>query len=126
MELISILNVKCGEYSFDPILPNIVSMIVTAIKVLIPLILIILGMLDLGKAVMSNDEKVMKESQSRLIKRFVYAIIIFLLVALVQLVFITISGKDENDPNNVSGGITECINCFINGSDECKPDKSGS
>ena len=117
MELVSILK-KCGDWEIDPILPAVTSTIVTIIKIGIPLALIFLGMLDLGKAVMANDEKVMKEAQSRLIKRFVYAIIIFILVAIVQLVFNMIgnAGKDSAT-NTEKGNIADCIDLFVNGND---------
>ena len=37
----------------------------------IPIVLIILGTIDLGKAVIASDEKEVKAAQSRLIKRFI-------------------------------------------------------
>lgn len=89
------------------VLPKITSLIVTVIKVAIPVLLVILGMIDLTKAVMSGDEKVVKENQGKLIKRFVYAIVIFVLVSLVTLVFSIIGTKAEE------GDLTSCINCFI-------------
>jgi len=116
------LNVlaSCGGFTFDPILPGITSLLVTAIKVFVPLVLIFFGMLDLGKAVMANDEKVMKEAQSKLIKRFVYAVLVFLVVALVQLVFSMLGKageKSENTANNPEKtNISQCINCFVNNS----------
>ena len=120
MDLVNVLrDVQCGGYHFDSILPAVTSTIVTIIKIGIPIVLIFLGMLDLGKAVMANDEKVMKEAQGRLIKRFIYAIIIFLLVAIVQMVFnmIAVAGEGsegtENDTHNT--GISQCISLFING-----------
>lgn len=113
------LLVGCGGYEFDPILPGITSTVVTIIKIGIPIVLIFLGMLDLGKAVMANDEKVMKEAQGKLIKRFVYAVIVFLIVALVQLVFnlLGTAGQDsETDTEKTN--ISSCISCFIG--NECK------
>lgn len=114
------LNVlaSCGGFEFDPILPGITSLLVTAIKVFVPLVLIFFGMLDLGKAVMANDEKVMKEAQGKLIKRFIYAVLVFLVVAIVQLVF-SMLGKagegSENTANNTEKtSISACINCFVN------------
>ena len=107
--------VSCGGFEFDPILPGITSLIVTALKVLIPLALILLGMLDLGKAVMANDEKVMKEAQGKLIKRFIYAVLVFLVVALVQLVFGMLGKAGEGSETSTENtGITTCIDCFIN------------
>ena len=110
----------CGGFEIDPILPSITYLIVSVINIGIPIVLIFLGMLDLGKAVMANDEKVMKEAQGRLIKRFVYAIIIFLLVAIVQLVFSIIgkASQDSKAENTKQESISGCISCFIN--NECK------
>lgn len=63
----------------------------------IPIILILMGTIDLGKAVVSSDDKEIKASTGRLVKRIVYAVIIFFMVTIVQLVMsiITKSG-DEN------------------------------
>ena len=63
----------------------------------LPIILIVLGTLDLGKAVISSDDKAVKEAQSKLIKRCIYAILVFFIVTLVNLVFSmvgTIAGDD--------------------------------
>lgn len=101
-------NVTCGggTITIDEIVPSIVSSLVTIIKIIIPIFLIVFGMLDMGRAVMSNDEKVMKEAQGKLIKRVVYAIIVFLIVAIVQFVVGVINVDEDN--------ITDCIDCFIN------------
>ena len=106
-------TVACGGYTFDAIIPNLVSALVNLIKIFIPIILIVFGMLDMGKAVLSNDEKTMKENQSKLIKRIIYAVIVFLVVSLVQIVF-GVVGKADSDSGNTA---TSCINCFVNG--EC-------
>ena len=109
----------CGGFEFDPILPAVTHLIVTVIKIGIPIVLIFLGMLDLGRAVMANDEKVMKEAQGRLIKRFIYAIVIFLLVAIVQMVFSIIgkASQDSKTETTKQESISACISCFIN--NEC-------
>ena len=97
--------------SIDSIVPNTVHMVVTIIKIAIPIILILFGMLDLGKAVMANDEKEMKESQKRLIKRVLYAALVFFVVAIVQWIFAILDPANANDSSTQSS----CINCFING-----------
>ncbi len=53
----------------------------------IPIILIVLGTIDLGKAVISSDEKEVKAAQGRLLKRCIYAVAVFFIVTIVQLVF---------------------------------------
>jgi len=63
----------------------------------IPILLIILGTIDLGKAVISSDDKEVKASQNRLIKRFIYAAAVFFVVTFVTVVMnIVAQGEDEN------------------------------
>ena len=52
----------------------------------IPIILIIMGSIDLGKAVLSSDDKEIKAATGRLIKRFIAAVAVFFIVWIVQLV----------------------------------------
>lgn len=96
------------------LLPTITNLVVTLLKIAVPIILVIFGMLDLAKAVMSNDEKEMKGAQTKLIKRVIYAVLVFLVVSIVQLLFGVLAGNGASD-NNVSG----CIACFTAGTDNC-------
>lgn len=111
LEVLKMKMVSCSgiETSFDSILPKTVSLLVTIIKIGVPVLLVIFGMVDLGKAVMSNDEKEMKGAQTKLIKRVLYAVLIFFIFAIVQWIF---SMLDEQNHGEKS-----CLNCFING--EC-------
>ena len=59
-------NVKCGTIEIDSIVPGTISAFVTVLKIAIPIILIVFGMLDMAKAVMANEEKEMKEAQKKL------------------------------------------------------------
>lgn len=59
--------------------------IIPIFQVIIPIALILYGTVDLGKAVIASDEKEIKEAQGRLIKRFIYAAVVFLIVTLVNL-----------------------------------------
>lgn len=62
----------------------------------IPIILILLGTIDLGKAVISSDEKEVKAAQSRLIKRCIYAVLVFFVATLVT-VLMDIIAKGTTD-----------------------------
>lgn len=106
----TVTDVTCGGMTFDPIIPKLVSSVVKLIQFGIPVVLIIFGMIDLGRAVMSNDEKEMKGAQGKLIRRVVYAVLIFLIVAIVKLVFGILDTAGSDD-------FTGCINCFVSG--EC-------
>ena len=105
--------VKCG----DAILPSgviyIVQNVVNLIKIAIPILLIVLGMIDFMKAVMSNDEKQMKASQGKLIKRILAGVIVFFVIAIVQFVFGFVVDGDSSK-NAVS-----CLACFVTSDDNC-------
>lgn len=99
-------DVSCGGMSIDSIIPTFVSNVVKALQFGIPVVLVIFGMIDLGKAVMSNDEKEMKGAQGKLIKRVIYAVLIFFIIAIVKFVFgiLNTSGTDD---------FRGCIDCFL-------------
>ena len=63
----------------------------------IPILLILLGTIDLGKAVISSDEKEIKAAQSRLIKRFIYAAAVFFVPLLVTVVMNVVATGAEGD-----------------------------
>lgn len=109
------------DIEIDPIVPAFTSGCITIIKIAIPIILIVLGMIDLAKAVMSNDDKVVKEAQGKLIKRIVYAVVIFFVVAIVQFVFGLLGTASENANSDMTSydkdSLSGCISCFIN--NEC-------
>ncbi len=78
----------------------IVRVVVQLIKIfmiVIPIALIIYGTIDLGKAVIASDEKEVKAAQSRLIKRFIYAALIFFVPMLVGVVMNVVSVGGEGD-----------------------------
>lgn len=63
----------------------------------IPILLIVLGTFDLGKAVVSSEEKEVKAAQSRLIKRFIYAALVFFVATIVSVLMSIISQGGEGD-----------------------------
>ena len=113
MELFEIL--KNVSVVIDEIIPGTINIFVTILKIAIPIILIIFGMLDLAKAVMANDDKEMKEAQKKLIKRIVYAVVVFFVIALVQFVF----GRLNSANGGNDTGAVGCIDCFVNGVKNC-------
>ena len=51
---------------------------------------------DLGKAVISSDDKAVKEAQSKLIKRCIYAILVFFIVTLLNLLFTMVGNTADS------------------------------
>ena len=62
--------------SMQPIL-DVVGTVVTIFKIAIPVILIILGSIELGKAVIASKDDEIKKATSGLIKRVIGAVVIF-------------------------------------------------
>lgn len=75
---------------------HLLGMVVTIIKIVIPLLLIILGMVDLGKAVISSDEKAINKAVGSLLKRFIAAVVVFFIPTIVNAIF-GIIGVVAND-----------------------------
>ena len=72
---------------FDFLIRIIKNGVFPIFQIGIPIILIVFGTLDLGKAVISSDDKAVKEAQSKLIKRCIYAVLVFFIVTLLNLIF---------------------------------------
>lgn len=99
----------CGSVGleFGGMLPYIISSIVTIIKIIVPVLLIIFGMIDLVKAVTAGKEDEIKKAQNVFIRRLVMGILVFFVVLIVQMLVSFVSNKNAN--------VTKCFNCFING-----------
>ena len=83
----------------DPFVRIVKKALLPMFYVIIPIALILYGVIDLGKAVIASDEKEIKEAQSKLIKRFVYAALVFLIVFLVSLLMQVVATSKVGDTN---------------------------
>ena len=102
---------SCGgidNFVFSGMLPYVISTLVTLIKIIVPILLIIFGMLDLAKAVIASKEDEIKKAQTTFVKRLIAAVIVFFVVMLVQMVVRFVAGSDEDS-------VMGCFNCFVNG-----------
>lgn len=111
----NLFMLDCG-IQIDPMVPAFVRLLINAIKIIVPIVLIIFGIVEMLKAATANDEKVMKEAQGKLIKRIIYAVLIFFIVAIVQLVFNVLAKAGSNESQNE---IPACISCFTSNGDDC-------
>ncbi len=89
----------------DSLLPliKVIRAVFNIIQFVIPIALILFGTIDLGKAVISSDDKEVKAAQSRLIKRCIYAVAIFFIVILVNLIM-NIVGESQEGSKKITGG----------------------
>ena len=84
---------------------QLVGKIINIIKIVIPIIIVVLAMLDLGKAVMAQKEDEIKKGQNTFIKRLVAAAIVFFVVTIVTMLI----GLVADDSESITGCINEII-----------------
>ena len=87
---------------------NFVGKIVLVLKILIPVIIIILGIVDLGKAVIASKEEDIKKATNILIQRIIIGIVIFFVPAIVNAIFGLLDGYTKEARNDAK----ICIDCI--------------
>lgn len=100
------VNEICSDINSD--LTGFIHNIIVIIKIAVPIILVIFGMIDLGKGVVANKEDEIKKGQGVFIKRLIAGVIVFFMVTIAQLVT-NIVDKENN------GQFWECANTIMNG-----------
>lgn len=104
----------CTNTSLDPVW-KLIGYLVNAIMIGVPILLIVLGMIDLGKAVIASKEDEVKKATKAFGKRFLYAVGVFAVVWLVTFVFDMVSGLGIKDVDkNTTSGWNVCW-CRIRG-----------
>lgn len=104
---------SCGSGSSDahdiPVfLPRITSYAIVILKTATPIILIIMSMIQLIKAIASQNEDEMKKARSALVKKLIAAALIFFVTTIVQFVIKQVADDDE------AGSMNDCLSCFVN------------
>lgn len=103
-------TVSCGDgllTSIPNAIPNVVSIAYTIIQIAVPVILVVMGSLDLFKGITAQKEDEMKKGQQMFVKRLVAAALIFFVFVIVKVVVSFVA-----DGSSVA--IMECAECFIN------------
>ena len=90
----------------NPII-SIIKTVLSIVQWAIPIILIVIGTFDIMKAVIASKEDEIKAAQKLLIKRVVYAVVIFLIPTIVYFVFNIVSNTDGIDG---TGNFWDCWN----------------
>jgi len=92
-----VANVESACYGFDSIIRVIKDGVFPIMQIVIPIILVVLCTLDLGRAVISSDDKENKKNLKRIVRRLVYAILIFFFITVVNLIFTMVGSITENE-----------------------------
>lgn len=72
----------------------LVGKIVSIFQIAIPIILVVMGLVSLGKAVVASKDDEVKKATSGLIKKIIMAAAIFFIIAIVKLVLTLVGGQD--------------------------------
>lgn len=86
---------------------HLVGNILFVFKIVIPILLIIFGMMDLGKAVVGAKDDEIKKATKSLAMRAIAGVIIFLIPTLVGFIFSIVGGFSE-----VSADYEICAKCI--------------
>lgn len=114
----------CGGIEVPDTLFNAVATIIRLIKIVVPILLIIWGMLDFAKSVIAKKEDEIKEHRKAFINRLVSALLVFLVITIVQLAVSLVSGveKDSHIEGQTVGDVWACSKKFILGVDTSDKD----
>ena len=82
----SVISKICGDNSAMVGVWQTVSAILTLIQIVVPILLIVMGSIDMVKAVMAGKDDEIKKAQGTLIKRVIAAAIVFFIPLIVTLV----------------------------------------
>ena len=104
----------------DEKIPNVVSTAINVIKIVVPILLVIFGMLDLMKGVTASKEDEIKKGQQIFIKRLISGALVFFVFTIVQLIVSFVADKSDKD------NIATCSSCFLTGDCTYKKNSSGS
>ena len=106
-------KLQCGEEEIPYVAAQIVRTAIIVLEIVTPLLIIVLGMVDLLKAVIAQKEDEIKKGQQTFVRRLIMGALVFLVFVLVQFIigFVTnvLNEKSTNDT------MWSCTNCFING-----------
>ena len=95
---------------------QVVGYFLLIFKIIFPIILIVIGIITFGKAVISDDEKEVKKGYTSLLKKIIVCIVMFFLPQIITAIFniVVVDFKSVKDDYNV------CKACIISpNGDDC-------
>lgn len=99
-----LLDIQCGNTTIPAIFVTLISLIYFAIRVAVPVLLILAAMVDLGKAIVAKKEEDVKKAKDLVFKKILLAVVVFLIPYLVELLLRILTGD---------GYILDCVKKLI-------------
>mgnify|MGYP004616202979 FL=1 len=100
-------TVTCGNTELPENLAKLISIAITAIQIVTPLILIVTGMLDFLKATTSSNEDGIKKAQQTFVRRLIAGAAVFFIILAVKIVVGLVNTVD-------SKSTISCLNKLLN------------
>lgn len=100
--MLDLVQIMACDENLLPIIQFVRRGIFPILQIGIPILLIVMGSIDLGKAVMSSDDKEIKGATSKLIKRAIAAVAMFFVTTIVSLLMGLFAKTDINDTDTTS------------------------
>ena len=99
--------IVCGNNKkFPTVLGTTISTLYVIIRILVPLLLVITGIISFFKAtISSNADEALNKAKSKLITNIIAAIIIFFIASIINFVVGLAAGKNNN--------FSSCMNCML-------------
>lgn len=110
--MLNLFQIMDGCEGIGAVVAIIKNGVFPIIQIGIPILLILMGTIDLGKAVMSNDDKEIKGATGKLIKRAIMALAVFFVVLLVRLVFKWIAKANAGNDSDVTVSDSDWFACW--------------
>jgi len=89
---------------------QVIGWVLWVFKIVIPVLIIVFGMIDLGKAVVASKDDEIKKAMKSLAMRAVAGVVIFFIPALVGVIFSMV----DNFNKEVKGQYDMCKTCIVN------------
>lgn len=96
-------------------------LIVDIVKIVIPIGLIIMGMIDFSKSIVTSDDGVQKKNMKLLVKRIVFAVLVFAVPWIVEVLMINLGNLTDgvNFTDCLENATGDCIDQLENGYSRC-------
>ena len=105
MQILDVCVGTLGNTGLPSKVAYMIHLIILAVQIVVPILLIIWGMLDLGKAVVAQKEDEIKKGQQTFMKRVIAAVIVFFVVTIATLLVNLVADNSDD--------IVSCINNII-------------
>ncbi len=119
LEIVTELDI-CDPDSGSLLVFQVVGYIILIVKILVPILLVVLGSIDLAKASLSGDDKVLYDSVVKFAKRILLGIIIFFIPTILDFFLSLVAGVSDTMEK-----YENCTKCIFNPGDDskCSPKK---